>query len=315
MKPSSSASTRSVRSMKPRSSSHGDRRRIARGPRRARFRRARRPRPAADRGRSGSSRHEMRAGFLEVGLALGIDQADAADRESGCRDRSRPRWRCASTKIAQPEPRRRKALLSRRRRRPVRPATAESRSGPRNFAVRWKLPSLFSTTPSSRPARPRAGSRRGGWRLAIFGEVHHGRALTPRDGRGCADAGAHLDEERIALGRPDGREMADGPDGEADQPEAQAEADGPASVPLRMAMARGAPPSRMCSVSARWTGTRSPAPRRVSKRPAIRRAPRRRTRRTTGRSSTRRRRSTGRRRSGSACGSRPTCRRRPASGR
>jgi hypothetical protein len=29
---------------------------------------------------------------------------------------------------------------------------AESRSGPRNFAVRWKLPSLFSTTPSATSA-------------------------------------------------------------------------------------------------------------------------------------------------------------------
>jgi hypothetical protein len=48
-------------------------------------------------------------------------------------------------------------------------------------------------------------------------------------------AAADLDEQRIALGRPDRREMADGPDGEADQPEAQAEADAPASVPFRMA--------------------------------------------------------------------------------
>ena len=40
-------------------------------------------------------------------------------------------------------------------------------------------------------------------------------------------AAPDLDEERIALGRPDRREMADGPDQEADQPEAQAEAHGP----------------------------------------------------------------------------------------
>ena len=37
---------------------------------------------------------------------------------------------------------------------------------------------------------------------------------------------AHLDEERIALRRPDGREMPDGPDGEAEQPQAQTEAAG-----------------------------------------------------------------------------------------
>ena len=34
-----------------------------------------------------------------------------------------------------------------------------------------------------------------------------------------------LDEERIALRRPDCREVADGPDGEADEPKAQAETD------------------------------------------------------------------------------------------
>src|SRR3546814_6128917 len=34
---------------------------------------------------------------------------------------------------------------------------------------------------------------------------------------------AHLDKERVALGHPHGGEVADGPDGEADQPAAQAE--------------------------------------------------------------------------------------------
>ena len=37
-------------------------------------------------------------------------------------------------------------------------------------------------------------------------------------------AAHHIDEHRIALGRPDGGEMADRPDGETDQPEPQAEA-------------------------------------------------------------------------------------------
>ena len=36
-----------------------------------------------------------------------------------------------------------------------------------------------------------------------------------------------LDKERIATGRPDGHEMTDRPDGEADEPEAQAETHGP----------------------------------------------------------------------------------------
>jgi hypothetical protein len=69
---------------------------------------------------------------------------------------------------------------------------------------------------------------------------------------GDAQMPAHdLDEERIALGRPDGGEMADGPDGEADQPEAQAEADGPGQRAVEDGDERGAPPSRIGSVSAR----------------------------------------------------------------
>jgi hypothetical protein len=64
-------------------------------------------------------------------------------------------------------------------------------------------------------------------------------------------AAADLDEERIALGRPHRREMADRPDGDADQPEAQAEADRAGERAVQMAMARGAPPSRIGSVSAR----------------------------------------------------------------
>jgi len=40
-------------------------------------------------------------------------------------------------------------------------------------------------------------------------------------------APADFHELRIALGRPDGGNMADGPDRDADQPEAQAEATGP----------------------------------------------------------------------------------------
>lgn len=64
-------------------------------------------------------------------------------------------------------------------------------------------------------------------------------------------APADFDELGIALGCPHGRDMADGPDRDTDQPEAQAGPTAPASVPLRIAMERGAPPSRMCSVSAR----------------------------------------------------------------
>jgi hypothetical protein len=63
--------------------------------------------------------------------------------------------------------------------------------------------------------------------------------------RGCADAGARPRRRADRAWPPRRREMADRPDGDADQPEAQAEADAPASVPLRMAIERGAPPSRI----------------------------------------------------------------------
>src|SRR5262245_1939380 len=54
--------------------------------------------------------------------------------------------RLASTKIAQPEPNRRSALLSRAVVPTSSAGVAESRSGPRNRAVRWKLPSLLRIT-------------------------------------------------------------------------------------------------------------------------------------------------------------------------
>jgi hypothetical protein len=69
----------------------------------------------------------------------------------------------------------------------------------------------------------------------------------------------------------------------------------PASVPLRMARARRA--AEQDRLGQRPVDRHGEA-RHVFGRPAIRPAPRRRTRRTTGRSSTRRRRSTGRTRSG-----------------
>jgi hypothetical protein len=59
---------------------------------------------------------------------------------------------------------------------------------------------------------------------------------------------------RVALRGPDGSRVADGPDEETCDPQPQAEADRAASVPLTMATVRGAPPSRIGSVSARCTG-------------------------------------------------------------
>src|SRR3546814_7991011 len=53
--------------------------------------------------------------------------------------------------------------------------------------------------------------------VAIFCEVHHRRRSSDRQVTGNAQMLAHdVDELRIALGRPDGGEMADGPEAEAD---------------------------------------------------------------------------------------------------
>src|ERR1700733_6047972 len=55
-------------------------------------------------------------------------------------------------KIAHPEPRRRSALLRREVIATNSAGVAESRSGPRNRAVRWNEPSLFRMTPCSTSA-------------------------------------------------------------------------------------------------------------------------------------------------------------------
>ncbi len=73
---------------------------------------------------------------------------------------------------AQPDPLRRRALFKRADVAISSPCVALSRSGPRNRAVRWKLPSLFKTTPgaTSPPGQP-VGKQ--GRALAVFGEVQH----------------------------------------------------------------------------------------------------------------------------------------------
>src|SRR3546814_9304841 len=110
-------------------------------------------------------------------------------------------------------------------------ATAESRSGPRNFAVRWSEPSLFKTTPEPTSA---AQGRKSARRLAVR-RYSTRFIMSPSHRQMTGDAqmpAAHLDKERVALGHPHGGEVADGPDGEADQPEAQAETHGSGQRPV-----------------------------------------------------------------------------------
>src|SRR5882757_2185482 len=104
---------------------------------------------------------------------------------------------CASTKIAQPDPRRRNVLLRRPATATSSAGTADSRSGPRKCAVRWNEPSLLRTTPLATSA---AQGRKSARRVAelrysarfIIGLPSHtqgtGNSEVPAD---------HVDEQRI----------------------------------------------------------------------------------------------------------------------
>ena len=62
---------------------------------------------------------------------------------------------------------------------------------------------------------------------AVFGEVHHLSTASRDQVLRVAQMPAHdVDEGRVALGGPDGGQMADQPDRSADDPEAQAKPDG-----------------------------------------------------------------------------------------
>src|SRR5579883_3445719 len=128
-------------------------------------------------------------------------------------------------KTAQPEPKRRSALLSRDVMATSSAGVAESRSGPRKRAVRWKEPSLLRMTPRSMSAAHGRKSARlcDRWRYsARFIIVRTSRDQMLR----IAKMPSHdVDEGGIALGGPDGGEMAKQPDRTADDPETQAKTD------------------------------------------------------------------------------------------
>src|SRR5258705_7124571 len=104
-------------------------------------------------------------------------------------------------------------------------AVAESRSGPRNRAVRWNEPSLLRMTPrSTRAAHGRKSARL--WARRRY-SVRFIMARTSRaEMRRVTKMPPHdIDEGWIAPGRPNRRQMTDQPDGRAGKPQAQAEAD------------------------------------------------------------------------------------------
>src|SRR6202795_3488312 len=129
-------------------------------------------------------------------------------------------------KIAQPEPSRRRALLSRAVMAISSAGVAESRSGPRKRAVRWKEPSLLRMTPFSTSAAQGRKSARlcVRWRYsARFIMDRTSRDQMLRIPQVPAD---HVDKGGIALGGPYRGDVAEQPDQAADNPEAEPKADG-----------------------------------------------------------------------------------------
>src|SRR6056297_1125890 len=126
-------------------------------------------------------------------------------------------------KTAQPEPSRRSALLSRADVATSSAGVAESRSGPRNRAVRCRLPSLFRMTPGAtnaaqgRKSAIRADLERYSARRIISSDPEQGRIteMPPR----------HFSDLCVSLRGPDCEEVADQPKCEAHEPKPQAEPD------------------------------------------------------------------------------------------
>src|ERR1700691_4141829 len=127
-------------------------------------------------------------------------------------------------KIAQPVPRRRSALLRREVIATSSAGVEESRSGPRNLAVRWNEPSLLRMTPSrASAAQGRKSARLCEWRR-YSARFIIGLASADEVLRIAEMAAHHIDEGRVALSGPHRCEMRGEPNREADDPEAQAKA-------------------------------------------------------------------------------------------
>src|SRR5579885_134697 len=128
-------------------------------------------------------------------------------------------------KTAQPEPRRRSALLRRDVIATSSAGVEESRSGPRKRAVRWKEPSLLSTTPLATSAAHGKKSAR-----LWVRRRYSARFIIERTSRDqmlrIAQVAAHdIDEGGIALCRPYGGDMTDEPDQTANNPQTKAKSD------------------------------------------------------------------------------------------
>src|SRR6185312_17364881 len=126
---------------------------------------------------------------------------------------------------AQPEPRRRSALLRREVMATSSAGVEESRSGPRKRAERWKEPSLLRTTPFPTSAAQGRKSARLWLRRRYSARFIIVRTSRDHVGRIAQMPAHHIDEGGVALGGPDGGDVSDKPDEAAGDPEAKAQSD------------------------------------------------------------------------------------------
>ncbi|MCY1303224.1 hypothetical protein D9M70_529200 [compost metagenome] len=170
------------------------------------------------------ARLEMRAGFLEVRLPLGVDKSRSGVGETACRiggggmalrfHKDRP----SGTKTAEG----------------VVEAPGDGDEFGRHGRVKigtteaccaLERAVLVEDDAFADESCPGQKVGEAGAFVAIFSEVHHGRAPLDRQVTGDAQMPANdVDELRITPGRPYGGEMSGKPETEADQPEAQAQA-------------------------------------------------------------------------------------------
>jgi hypothetical protein len=194
-----------VRSVKPPSASCGSRP-FCRGPRRASFRRAPRLRPAAARRRSGNSWTRNARRPPRSRPCARHRPAPTRRRENGCPDSD---WRMA-LRLDEDRPARAEAaegVVEAAGDRDQFGCDGGSRSGPRKRAVRWKLPSLLSTTPVPTSAAQGRKSASRVFLLRYSARFIIGALPSDREVRGDAQvAAADIDEQRIALGRPHRRD-------------------------------------------------------------------------------------------------------------
>src|SRR5690606_3265982 len=104
--------------------------------------------------------------------------------------------RSASKNSAQPEPKRLSTLFTRALAATSSASVALSRSGPRNAKVRWKLPSLLSTTPGATSAA------HGKWSTRRAARERYSRRCSIRGGPAGADAGRATARQRDGAARP-----------------------------------------------------------------------------------------------------------------